>query len=170
MKQTPPPHPKGTHTATQQDIKALYTRHVDTVYRVCYALLGNAHDTEDAVQDVFVKVIRSGKEFESAEHEKAWLIRVATNHCKDVLKRAARTEVPLESAPEPAAASEALDTTLQVVMKLPDKYRDVVYLYYYEGYTSAEIAQITGSPPSTVRNNLSEARQRLKRELGGDWI
>jgi len=153
----------------QQEIRAIYARQVDTVYRVCYTYMGNATDTEDAVQDVFLKLIRSGQRFNDQEHEKAWLIRVAANHCKDLLKAASRKNSPLDAAPEPVAPVEELDTTLEVVNSLEPKYREVIYLYYYEGYSSAEIARMLGQPASTVRNNLHDARLILRSKLGGDW-
>lgn len=151
------------------DIAAAYERHVDTVYRVCFAYLGNAADTEDAVQEVFIRYLKSAPAFTSGEHEKAWLIRVAGNLCKDMLRSAARRNVPLDEAPEPQSPEPLVDETLAVVLKLDEKYKDVVYLYYYEGYTTDEIAAMLARPPSTIRSHLSEARAILRRELGGEW-
>ncbi len=141
------------------------------VYRVCFGFFGNAQDAEDATQETFIRLMRYEGEFSDGEHLKAWLIRVATNVCKDVLKsaeRARRTGQTLDEVPEPAAPEEAYDTTLQVVLSLEEKYRSVVYLYYYEGYTGAEIGEIIGKPASTVRNLLSEARGLLREQLAGE--
>ena len=154
---------------TEQQITEIFTRQVDTIYRVCYAYMGNAADTEDAVQETFIKLMRANVEFNSLEHERAWLIRVAINHCKDVLKSSSRKSVALESVGEPADKRRQRDETLAVVLSLEPKYKDVVYLHYYEGYTTEEIGEILGHPPSTIRNHLSEARRILKRELGGEW-
>ncbi len=155
---------------TDKEIEELYLRHMRTVYRVCFAYMKNQADTEDAVQDTFVRMIRSGAAFESEEHEKAWLIRTASNVCKDVLKAWWRKRENLEDY-ESLCSSGGIeaDDTLKVIMKLPDKYKTVVYLYYYEGYTSVEIAEILHKPQSTVRNHLSEARSVLREELRSDF-
>jgi RNA polymerase sigma-70 factor (ECF subfamily) len=147
------------------DFVDLYTRHVDTVYRVCYAYLRNAADTEDAVQNVFIKLLTRPVAFESHEHEKAWLIRVASNHCKDVLKSSWSRRADLASAPEPTTDDPEPDETLKEVMKLPENHRICVYLYYYEGYNALEIAEMIDRPHSTVRNYLSEARKQLRERL-----
>ena len=76
------------------DVEAIYLRHVDTVYRVCYSFMGNAADSEDATQSTFVKLMKARPTFTNEEHEKAWLIRVASNHCKDLLRSSARKGVP----------------------------------------------------------------------------
>ena len=152
---------------------AFYERHVDTVYRVCRTHLRNAQDTEDATQDVFLKVLANRPEFESVEHEKAWLIRVAINRCKDLLKSSWSKRVDMESIPEPMAPDadpvEAYDGTLALVMALPENQRNCVYLYYYEGYNASEIAELLEKPHSTIRNYLSDARKALREVLGGDF-
>ena len=120
------------------------------MYRLCYSFLGSAADAEDATQSVFMKLIARPRRFNDAEHEKAWLIVCAQNHCRDVQRRAQR------------------DETLDAVLALPEKYKTCVYLFYYEGYRTAEIAALTGVPASTVRSHLSEARALLKTMLGGE--
>ena len=150
----------------QRDIEAIYTRHVDTVYRVCYSFMGNAADSEDAMQSVFVKLMSSGLLFTSSEHEKAWLIKVASNHCKDVLKSAARKTASLDRVAEPIAREEGFDMVLDVVLALDPKYKVPVYLHYYEGYSAVDIARLLEKPASTIRSHLSEARTILRRELG----
>jgi len=154
---------------TDKAFADLYHRHVNTVYRVCYTYMRNAADTEDAVQNVFVKLLTKPVSFESTEHEKAWLIRVATNHCKDTLKSSWMKRTGLDEVSEPVAKDEKMDETLEEVMKLPENHRICVYLYYYEGYNAAEIADIIKRPHSTVRNYLSEARQQLKKRLAGSF-
>jgi RNA polymerase sigma-70 factor (ECF subfamily) len=146
-----------------------YQRHVNTVYRVCYTFLRNAADAEDAVQSVFVKLLAKPQDFASEEHEKAWLISVASNHCKDILKSGWSKRTDLKNVDEPAAPDEASDETLAVVMSLPQPQRTCVYLYYYEGYNAAEIAGLIGRAHSTVRSYLSEARASLRKQLGGGF-
>ncbi|SHO48342.1 RNA polymerase sigma factor [Anaerocolumna xylanovorans] len=155
---------------TDKEIAEIYSRHIRTVYRVCFAYMKNTADTEDAVQDTFVKMIRYSAAFESEEHEKAWLIRTASNVCKDILKAWWRRRENLEDY-EQLYGTEGIevDDTLKVVMGLPDKYKTVVYLYYYEGYTSVEIAEILHKPQSTIRNYLHEARNVLREQLGSDF-
>lgn len=155
--------------ARNDDITALFHRHVKTVYRLCYSFLGNAADAEDATQSVFMKLVDRPRKFNDEEHEKAWLIVCAQNLCRDTLKSAHRTraaELPADVADDRAPVLH--DDTLEAVLTLPPKYKTCVYLFYYEGYRTAEIAALTGTPASTVRSHLSEARALLKTMLGGE--
>lgn len=158
----------ATFSRAFDDIEAIYNRQVSTVYRVCYSYLGNRADAEDATQNVFLRLLRSGASFESDEHEKAWLIRVSANLCKDVLKASVRKNVPLDAIPEPEAKPQEYDATLDVVLSLDEKYKDVVYLYYYEGWSTDQISGALGKPSSTIRSYLSEARALLRERLGGE--
>ena len=151
------------------DVAAIYKRHVKSVYRLCYSYLGSAADAEDATQSTFVKLVGAPRTFESPSHERAWLLVCAANLCKDLLKSPRRTraaEMPADVVDESAQVGQS--PVLQAVLALPARYKDIVYLHYYEGYKTDEIAQMLGMPPSTVRNNLSEARKLLKSELEGE--
>lgn len=152
------------------DIEAIFRRHVKTVYRVCYSFMGSAADAEDATQATFMRLIDHPRTFQSEQHEKAWLIVCASNLCKDILKSAARTRVTAMPEREPADPRQAdpIDATLDAVLRLPPQYKDVVYLHYYEGYKTGEIAEMLGENPSTVRNRLRDARALLREALGGD--
>ena len=157
-------HPEGAI-----DIAGIFSRHVKTIYRLCYSYLASAQDAEDATQAVFMKLVTKPRSFEDVEHEKAWLLVVAANYCKDVLKSAERTraaEMPPDVA-DPSAKSESNDV-LEAVLALPPLYKDCVYLHYYEGYKTDEIAKITETPPSTIRNRLRDARALLKTALEGE--
>jgi len=154
---------------TDREIAELYERHKKTVYRVCFAYMKNTADTEDAVQDTFIRLIKAGTAFESEEHEKAWLIRTAANVCKNVLRNRWRKSENLEDYKTFQKSDDGTDGVLGVVMGLPDKYKTVVYLYYYEGYDSVEISRMLGKPQSTIRNHLHEARSALRSKLGGDF-
>ena len=113
----------------QEILAEIYQRNIDTVYRVCWLYMKNVSDTEDAVSDTFVRLMRSGMTFENEEHEKSWLIVTARNICKDVLKSPRYRNEPLD---ENMLTGETLtDETLAVVKELPEKYRTAVYLYYY---------------------------------------
>ncbi len=152
---------------TDKEIEEIYERHRITVYRVCFAYMKNLADTEDAVQETFIRLIDKDPKFESEEHEKAWLIRTSTNICKNELKHWRRKNENIDDHFELQTDNTIkTDGVFQDVMELPDKYKTVIYLYYYEGYDSAEIAEILKKPKSTIRNYLHEARNLLKERLG----
>jgi len=147
------------------DIEAVFKRHVKAVYRLCYSYFGNAADAEDAVQATFMKLVASPREFNDEEHEKAWLLACAANVCKDELKSARRKragEMPADVPDGSAQAELEPNDVLEAVLALPDQYKDCVYLHYYEGYKIVEIAAMTDTPSSTVRNRLSDARKLLR--------
>ena len=140
-----------------------YHRHIAMVYRVCMSYLKNRDDAEDAAADVFLRLWRSSKSFPTEEYEKAWLLRVTVNRCLDHLKKRDNLYESIDDHvliqggdPFPE------DETLAAIMELPERYKAVIYMYYYEGYTSKEIAAILRKPPSTIRSHLQEARQYLK--------
>ena len=124
----------------ERQITGIYNRHVDAVYRLCYSYMKNAADAEDMVQETFLRLIRSGKSFENDRHERAWLIVTASNLCKDQLKHWWRKTVALEEQEEAAQSASQNNDVLQAVMNLPANYKVVVYLYYYEKFTTQEIA------------------------------
>lgn len=128
-------------------------------------------EAEDCAEDVFVKVLTEGFEFNDEVHERKWLTVATINLCKDRLKGWKRKAVmPIDDEPELAAPEkEDRSDVLEAVLGLPNKYKDVVWLYYYEGYQTDEIAEILGSPPSTIRNRMRDARKLLKDKLGGEY-
>ena len=145
-------------------------RYADLVRRVCMIHLKNHAGTEDIFQTVFLKYVTSTTEFESEEHEKAWFIRVTINACKDLLRSFFRSRtVSLDDLLEqPDQVLEDHREVLEAVLALPDKYRDVVYLHYYEGYTAPEIGTILHKNPNTVYTLLTRARDELRKMLGGE--
>ena len=159
----------ATLQRTGKEITQIYNRHVDTVYRVCYSFMKNKTDTEDMVQETFLRLLSSGKQFDNERHEKAWLIVTAANLCKDNLKKWWRRVEPLDDYSGLLAAPDGPDLSLkEAILRLPPKYKTVVYLYYYEDYSTAEIAGILGCPQSTVRSHLLRARKQLQALLGGN--
>lgn len=128
-------------------------------------------EAEDCTEDVFVKVLTGEVQFNDEIHERKWLTVTAMNLCRDRLKSWKHKAVtPLDDEPEPAAPEpEDHSDVLEAVQSLPVKYKDVIWLYYYEGYQTEEIAQILGSPPSTIRNRMRDARRLLKDKLGGEY-
>lgn len=153
----------------QEAIRAI-ERYGDTVRRLCMMHLKNHADTEDIFQTVFLNYVLSSVSFESDEHEKAWLIRVTINACKDLLKSVFRRRtVSLDQLlDQPAPMPPDHREVLEAVLALPQKYRDVVYLHYYEGYTAPEIGRILGKNPNTVYTLLTRAKQLLRDRLGGE--
>ena len=143
-----------------------YEKYFDMVYRICFMYFrGNAADTEDAVSETFLKYIQYEFDFESAQHEKAWLIVTAQNVCKSMLRRVFRKNVSLDSVVEQACefkVSEVMDE----ILKLPQKEKMAVYLHYYEDMSGAEIAKILGCREATVFSLLHRARKKLKKALG----
>lgn len=154
---------------SDEEFVLTYHRYVDLIYRLCFSFLKNKEDTEDAVQSVFVKYLKSGKKFENAGHEKAWFIVTASNLCKDMLRQSWRRNISIETYDFiPDTEDSAGNDVYMAILDLPYKYKTVVYLYYYEGYKTHEIAEMLHKPPSTIRNHLAEARKHLKNILGGN--
>ncbi len=141
----------------------------DLVLRTAFMMLKNRADAEDAAQDVFLSFIRTKPVFESAEHQKAWFLRVTLNRCKSILRSAwHRKTQPLEEAFPEQDFTERETGVMQAVQKLTQNYRTVIYLYYIQGYDTAEIAQILGVSQNTVLSRLARARKQLKGMLEGE--
>ena len=151
----------------KREFTEVYYRHVDTVYRVCYSFMKNKADTEDMVQETFLRLLSSQKSFENDRHEKAWLIVTASNVCKDTLKKWWRKSENIEDFLDIAAEPKQEDSLLEVILQLPEDAKDAVYMYYYEGYTTVEIAEFLHCPESTVRSRLMRAKKKLQVMLGG---
>ena len=155
---------------TGKDIAEIYNRQVDTVYRICFSFMKNTADTEDMVQETFLRLLGSGVGFVSEEHEKAWLIVTASNLCKDTLKKWwRRTEDIDDPSLDLKTPPFEIDEVLGAILTLPPDQKTAVYMHYYEGYTTAEIAAYLRCPHATVRSRLLRARKTLKHKLGGDF-
>lgn len=142
--------------------------YADAILRLSYTYLKNTHDAQDVCQTVFVKLLTEPREFESAEHERAYILRMAANACKDLLKSPWRKRTcDLEACAEVPAPETGDGAVLAAVNQLPANYRSVIYLFYYEGYQAAEIGKILGVPTATVHTRLARGRARLKDILGG---
>ncbi len=154
----------------EQEVNRALERYSDTVRRLCMVHLKNYEDSEDIFQTVFLKYVLSSVSFESEEHEKAWFIRVTINACKDLLKNFFRSHtVSLDEIIEqPALMPPDNREVMEAVLSLPSKYRDVIYLHYYEEYTAPQISQILGKNVNTVYTLLNRSRQLLREKLGGD--
>lgn len=134
-----------------EDFEEFVTEHENRLYRTALAITGNVSDAEDVVQEVFLRVYEKSVEFESEEHARSWLIRVTVNLCNSRLRSPwrRRTEPLLDTYP---ASEPEQHELIEQTMKLPPKYRTVIHLFYYEGYSIKEISRLTGQ-----RNPLSGA-------------
>ncbi len=138
-----------------------------TVASVCVMRLRSRADAEDCFQNVFLKLLRKSPNFCDESHLKAWLIRVAINECKNYLRDNRRT-VSLDAlSREPVVFDEEGSDLSWALMKLPDKYREALYLFYAERYTVAEISAILGKNQNTVKTLLRRGREKL-REIYGE--
>lgn len=155
---------------SEEAVREAIDRYADTVKRICFIHLKNESDTEDIFQTVFLKYAMSDVDFASEEHEKAWLIRVTLNACKDLLKSFFRKyTVPLDAYIEQnGVVDSARSEVLEAVLSLPEKYRRVIYLHYYEGYTAPEIADILDVKENTVYTQMTRGRALLRDVLGGE--
>lgn len=156
---------------SEEETNAAIEKYSDMIRRICMVNLKNYADTEDVFQTVFMKYVLSSKAFESEEHEKSWFIRVTINACKDIFKSFFRTKTdPLDIISDyKSELSTESGEILRVILTLPEKYRQVIYLHYYEGYTAPEIGVILGKNENTVYTLLARARKLLKDELAGDY-
>ena len=142
--------------------------YADAILRLSYTYLKNTHDAQDICQTVFVKLLTDPREFDTADHERAYILRMAANSCKDLLKSPWRKRTcGLEACGEVPAPEAADGSVLAAVEALPVHYRAVIYLYYYEGYQAAEIGKILGIPTATVHTRLARGRAKLRELLGG---
>lgn len=146
-------------------------RYQNMVYRIALHYFGNSQDAEDAVKEVFLRLYTAEKSFESPEHLRRWLIRVTVNVCRDVLRSPwRRRRVSLEELPEEPVFDQPEQAALyREVMALPEKYRTVLNLFYYEELSVKEIGELLGLRTSAVTTRLHRARARLKEQLGEVW-
>ena len=168
----------GSKNAPDRDPERLVRDYADLVLRVCYTYLRSTADAEDVCQDTLVKLLLRDEPFHDPGHERAWVIRVAANACRNLLReRGAHPAVGLDDVPEPAASQapgeDALrrrdERVLGAVMALPLPQREAVYLHYYEGYPTREVARIVGATDDAIRQRLSRARASLRDDLKGDY-
>ncbi len=155
---------------SENEIYQAIEQYSDMIRRLCMIHLKNYHDTQDIFQTVFLKYALSSVIFENQQHEKAWFIRVTINACKDLLKNFFRTHViSIDEVSKQLfeLSSDNIDI-LEAVRSLPPKYKNVVYLHYYEGYTAPEIANILHKNVNTIYTYLTRSKKVLYEKLGGD--
>ena len=148
-------------------ISSVVDKYSDMVYRTAYHALCDRSCAEDIAQEVFLKLMRALPDFESDEHEKAWLLKVTLNMCKTYNRKV--YSHPTEELTENITKTERFGQgpVMEAVMELPEKYRTVVYLHYFEGYKIAEISEMLDKNQNTVSSLLLRARKQLKTILEG---
>ncbi|MCQ2465605.1 MAG: RNA polymerase sigma factor [Oscillospiraceae bacterium] len=160
----------------QDDAEQIIANYSDMVYRLAVSNLKSRADADDVYQDVFLKYmkeIKKGRIFESEEHIKSWLIRVTINCCRSLFSSAwfkKTTELDDNITDEFDAFSDCGYDLHNALMQIPQKYRSIIHLYYFEQYSTEEIAEITGEKSATVRTKLARAREKLREILKGDYL
>ena len=147
------------------EFREFYDRQVKRVYRLAMVLMGNISDAEDVTQTVFLKAWEKKPDFRDADHEIAWILTTTRNQCKDIHKSFYRRKrADLENAPEPQVTLETqMDSEIwEALQSLAEKYRMVLYLYYYEGYSVRELSVILRRRESTLQTQLATVRKQMK--------
>lgn len=155
----------------RQPVQELAASYQGSLFAAAFNVCKNAQDAEDVVQDTFVQYYTTKKEFESEQHIRAWLMRVAVNKAKNINRTFwRRNKISIEESMETLVfETPAAETLFETVMQLSDKYRIVIHLYYYEEYAVREIAQILKLSESNVKIRLSRGRAMLKETLKEEW-
>lgn len=151
----------------ENEFNHTYSNYGEMLYKIAFLYLGNADDTEDVLQDTFIRLLYSSPDFKNEEHKKAWLIKVTQNKCKNLLKSSAHKNI---SENEIQLQSRSGDDDLKIdvvrqIIALPDKYKSAIILYYYNDYSVSEIAQILKISKSAVKMRLKRGRELLKISL-----
>lgn len=158
-------------TVDRNNIEEYFSRYRDNVFAVAFNFFKNPCEADDCVQETFIKLLKCDVNFESEEHIRNWIIRVAINECKRVtLSSWFRKKESIEDYAEKLSFTDPEESSLfYAVMSLPSKYRQVVHLYYYEDYSVKEIAEILGRSETAITTQLSRARKILKSTLSEAW-
>lgn len=150
----------------EEEIKAMYERNIDMLFRICYQYFhGNTSMIDDPIQNIFLKIIEKKITFHDLNHEKAWMIRAIKNECLNILKRKDNNNLELDID---IATYDGSDSILEYVLRLPEKYKMPIYLYYYEGYSAKEISKVLDESENTVFSQLCRGRELLKIDLESD--
>ena len=155
---------------TSEDLEEVISKYGDMLYRLCVIMLKNESDAEDAVQETLVRYYQKAPEFADAEHEKAWLLRVATNKCRDLLRFRARHPLAEEEGTPDHAAVPPDSGILEALTTLPEKYRLVLTLYYVEEYRIEDIAKIIHRTTSAVKMRLQKGRSLLEKVYREEYL
>ncbi len=142
----------------------------DMLYRLCFVMLRNTADAEDAVQETFIAYTTKSPVFSDKEHEKAWLLKVASNKCRDMLRFRNRHQLTELSELEAVVQDDESSHILEALMELPEKFRLVLTLYYIDEYKVKEIAEIIKKTPSAVKMRLQKGRKLLEEKYRKEYM
>lgn len=142
----------------------------DMLYRLCFVMLRNTADAEDAVQETFIAYTTKSPVFRDKEHEKAWLLKVASNKCRDILRFRNRHQLTELSELEAVVQDDESSHILEALMELPEKFRLVLTLYYIDEYKVKEIAEIIRKTPSAVKMRLQKGRKLLEEKYRKEYM
>ena len=156
---------KLTSARPADGVEAVLDKYGNNLYRIGLITLKNQADAEDALQDTLVRYLQKAPRFESEEHQKAWLIRVAVNICRDMLRKRRYHQEELENIPVPQA-DEQQQSALDALLTLPEQFRIPMTLHYVEGYSVAELAKLLSLTQSAVKMRLSKGRTLLREAVG----
>ena len=159
----------SSHTAQEQHLRGVMNRHGNRILRLAYSYVHNLQDAEEILQDTLIKLLDSAPDFESDEHEKAWLIRVAANLSKNRIEYNKLRDTDELNDELVAEQREDLTFVWEAVKELPDNYREVIHLFYEEGYQTDEIAKLLGETGANIRTRLKRARAKLKEILKEEY-
>lgn len=160
----------------KNDIERIMELYGNSIYRMSYYILQNTQDAQDVLQETLIKYMQKSPQFQSESHEKSWLLRVANNLCKDMLRFRKRNQFlnldeltdnisTLQSIPSGPSEPDNTSHLISLIFALPDKYKRTIYLHYYEGYTAKEIAVILKTSEGAVKKRLERGRNQLRRIL-----
>ena len=155
---------KQTSARPADGVELILDKYGNNLYRICLVTLKNEADAEDALQDTLIRYLQKALRFESEEHQKAWLIRVAVNICRDMLRKRRYHQDEFEKIPVPQA-DEQQQSALDALLTLPEQFRIPMTLHYVEGYSVAELAKLLGMTQSAVKMRLSKGRTLLRTAL-----
>ena len=154
------------HPGDNCRIEETIRKYSNMLYRICLVYLASEDQAEDALQETFIRYMKKAPKFNDAEHEKAWLIRVATNICRDICRfRLRNTDLNIDDFENYCGTDDKSVEILELVLNLPQKHKEVILLYYVEGYKVNEISELLSISVSAVKKRLQYARKKLKLEL-----
>ena len=150
----------------QSSVQRIFHEYGESLYKICLVMLKNTHDAEDAVQDILIKYMVKKPVFDTDEYEKAWLIRVAINLCKDRLRfKRKHPQINIETLKTTYSGQSEEHKVLEILINLPVKYKEVLLLYYFEEYKCPEISRMLKVTESAVKKRLERGRNLLRKEL-----
>ncbi len=161
---------------TSEEIEKMIKQYGDMVYRFAYVQVKNSHMADDIYQNVWLRLLKSKEKIDTEQHLKAWLLRTTSSCCKDVWKSFWYQKVCLQPEDDYFEEKSNRDSLMEdgyvteCVRRLPEKYRGIVHLYYYEGYRQKEIAELLGIKENTVASRLARGREKLKKIIESDRV